>query len=108
MVLGDDLHSEVVLLNLNIGVGSYGSHQRTLYLRAGVIGMVEDTELRVAALTVEVIVAIALLVEVGSPLHQSLDLLGCLGNHLLDCLHIIDVVAGDDSVVDMLVEIVKL
>ena len=108
MVLRDNLHSEVVLLDLYVRVRSHGSHQRTLYLSAGIVGMVEDTKLRVTALAVEVIVAIVLFVEVGAPLHQSLDLLGCFGDDLLDSIDIVDIVTGDNGVVDMLVEIVKL
>lgn len=59
VVLGDNLHSEVVLLDDDVGVGTHGSHQCTLDLGTGVVGMVEDAELGVTALTVQVVAAVA-------------------------------------------------
>ena len=51
VVLGDNLYSEVVLQHLDIGILAYGLHQPALYLGSRVIGMVQDAELRVSALT---------------------------------------------------------
>ena len=45
VVLGDDFHGEVVFLDRNVGIGTYGGHQSALYLRAGVVGVVQDAEL---------------------------------------------------------------
>ena len=107
MVLGDDLHSEVVLLDDDIGIASYSLHQSTLYLSACVIGMVENTELGVSALAVKVEGAIFFLVEVHAPIDEFLYLFGSLAHHLLYRLTVGDVVAGNHRVLDMLVEIVE-
>ena len=107
MVLGDDLHSEVVLLDDDIGIASYSLHQSTLYLCTCVIGMVEDTELGVPALAMEVEGAIFFLVEVHAPIDEFPYLLGSLAHHLLYSLTVGDVVAGNHRVLDMLVEIVE-
>ena len=45
MVLGDDLHGEMVLADVDVGIGLHSLHQPTLDLSTSVVGMVEDTEL---------------------------------------------------------------
>ena len=108
MVLGDDLHGEVVLHDVDVGIVLHGLHQSALNLGTRVVGMVEDAELGVSALTVQVEGAVVFLVEVHAPLHELLYLLGCHAHHLLHGLAVGDVVAGDDGVGDMLVEGVYL
>ena len=83
MVLRDDLHGEMVLQNLYIRIAAHGFHQAALYLCTGIIGVVENTELRVTALTVQVESAILLLIEVHAPLHQLLDASRRITHHLL-------------------------
>ena len=107
VVLGDDFHGEVVLLDLDVGARPDGLHQSALYLCSGVVGMVQDAELGVSALTVQVEGTIVLAVEVDAPLHQLLYLFGSHAHHLLYGLAVADVVAGNERVGDMLVEIVK-
>lgn len=107
VVLGDNLHGEVVLLNLYVGMRPDSSHQRTLYLSAGVVGVVQDTELRVPALTVQVIGAVALLVEIGTPAHKFLYLCRSVAYDLLHGLTVGDIVAGYHCVLDMFLEVVN-
>ena len=45
VVLSNNLHSEVMLLHLNIGIGTHSRNESTLYLSTCIIGMVENTEL---------------------------------------------------------------
>ena len=106
MVLGDNLHSKVILLDVDVWIVAHCLHQSALNLRTGIIGVVKNAELAMAALTMEVELAVLLLVEVDSPLHQFLDLLWCLGYHLLYCLVVADIVTSDHCVLDMLVEVV--
>jgi len=94
MVLGDDLNGKVILLDVDVGAGTHGLHQPPLYLCARIIGMVQDTELRVASLTVKGEVTLLVLVEVDSPLLHSLA--------------IADVIARNHRVLDVLVEVVQL
>ena len=74
MVLGDDLHGKVVLLDIDVRTSAYGCHQAPLDLSSGIVGMVQDTELRVSSLAVQVEVALLVLIEVHPPVHQFLDL----------------------------------
>ena len=90
MVLGDDLYCEMILLDVDIRVVPHRLHQSTLDFRACVVSVVEDAEFRVSALTMQVEGAVFFLVEVHTPFHEFLDLLGCHG------------------VLDVLVEIVQL
>ena len=108
MVLGDDLHGKVILLDGDIGIAFHGLHQSALDLGARIVGMVEDTELGVSALTMQVEGAVLLLVEVHAPVHELLDLLRCLAHHLLHSFTVGDIVARNHRVLYVLVEIVKL
>ena len=83
MVLGDDLYGEVVFLDGDVGIAPYSLHQTALNLGTSIVGMVQDAELRVSALTVQVEVSIGLTVEVHAPVHQFSDLLRGISHHLL-------------------------
>ena len=98
----------MILLDVDVRIAAHGLHQSSLDLSSRVVGMVEDTELRVSSLTVQIEAAVFLAVEVHSPLHQFINLLRCIPYHLLHSFHIIDVVTGYHSVFDMLIEIVYL
>ena len=104
MVLGDDLHSEMVFFHLDVGMTTHSLHQSTLNLRTSVVSMVENAELRVSALTMQVEVAFLVLVEVYTPIDEFLDLLRSIAYHLLHRLAVGDIVTGDNRVGDMLVE----
>ena len=106
MVLGDDLYGEMIFEDINIGVVAYRSHESTLDLCACVVGVVEDTELGVSALTVEVKGAVGLLVEVYAPVDEFFDLLWRLANHLLYRSRIAEPIACDHGVVDVLFEVI--
>ena len=107
MMLGDNLHCEVVLSHHDIRIASHGSHQSALNLSTSIISMVQDTELRVSALTMQVKRTVFLAVEVDAPLHQFLDLFRSVSHHLLYCSAITDIVACYHRVFDMLVEIIN-
>ena len=106
MVLGDDFHSEVILLDVNIGTIPHGLHQTALNLGTRVVGVVQDAELRVSALAVQVERPVLLAVEVDTPLHQLLNLVGGHANHLLHGLGVADEVARNHGVLDVFVEVV--
>ena len=107
MVLGDDLHSKVILQHIDERIAAYCFHQSALYLGAGVIGVVQDAKLRVTALAVKVVLPLGVLVEVHSPLHKLHNLLRCVSHHLLHSSGIADPVAGDHRVVDVFVKIIN-
>lgn len=106
MVLGDDLYGEMVFVYVDGGIGLNRLDEAFLDLEAGVVGMMEDAELRVSPLAVEVEGAVILAVEVHAPLYQLTDLLGSSGDHLPHRLGVGKEVAGNHRVVDMLVEVV--
>ena len=108
MVLGDDFDGEVVLLDGDVRVVAHCLHQSALYLGTGVVGMVEDAELRVPALTMQVELTVTLLVEVNAPVDELTYLFRCLAHHLFYGLTVGDVVARDHGVLDVLVEVVEL
>ena len=106
MVLCDDLHCEMVFLDGDIGIVSYGFHQSALYLSTRIIGMMQDTELTMSTLTMQIKRAIFFLVEVNAPLHQFFNLFGCHPYHLLYSSTVTDIVTSNDRIFDMLIEIV--
>ena len=83
---------------------AHGFHQSALDFRTRIVGMVEDTELRVSALAVQVEGTIVLLVEVHTPVDKFLNLLWRFPDNLFDGFAVGDVIAGDDGVGDMLVK----
>ena len=105
-MLGDYLHGEVVFLYLYVGAVAHGLHQPALYLGPGVVGVVQYAELRVAALAVQVVVAVGLLVEVYAPADQFLYLRRRVSHHLLYGAAVADVVAGYHRVLYVLIEVV--
>ena len=54
MVLGDDLYCKMVFEDIDERIGAHSRHQPSLDLRSGIIGMMQDTELRVASFPMEV------------------------------------------------------
>ena len=67
MVLGEDFHSKVVLINVDIGIVLNGLDERHLDFVARIVGMVQDAELAVTALTVQVKLAFLVAVKVHAP-----------------------------------------
>ena len=108
MVLGEDLHSEVVLIDIDIGMVLNRLDERHLDLVARVVGMVQDAELAVAALAVQVKLALLVPVKVHTPAQEFLDLAGSLGNDLFHGLGVTEPVAGYHGVVDVLVKVVHI
>ena len=106
MVLRDNLHGEMILLDINIGIIAHGFHQSTLYLRARVVGMMQNAELRMSSLAMQVIFPVLLLVEMHAPVHQLLNLLWSAFHHLLHCSAVADIVSRYHSVFYMLLEVI--
>ena len=108
VVLGEDFHGKVVLIDVDIGVVLDRLDERHLYLVARVVGMVQDAELAMAALTVQVKLALLVLVKVHAPAEQFLNLCRGLGDNLLYCLGVAEPVARHHRVVDVLVKVIHL
>ena len=108
MVLGDDLHSKVILLDVDVRILTHSLHQSALNLSSRIIGVMQDAELRMPALTMQVERAVVLLVEVDTPFHELFNLLGSLAHHLLNGLLVGNIVAGNDCIGNVLVEGVDL
>ena len=106
VVLGDDLNGKVIFKHIDIGVVAYRSHESTLDLCAGIVSVVEDTELGVSTFTVEVESAVGLLIKVNAPVDEFLDLLRRLAHDLLNRSRIAEPVARYHGVVDMLLEVI--
>ena len=106
VVLRDDLYGKMVLQHIDERIVLDGLHQSSLYLGAGIVGVMQDAKFRVSALTVQVESAVLGLVEVHAPVHQFHDLLRCISHHLLHGCGIAYPVAGYHRVVDMFVKII--
>ena len=107
MMLSDDLYGKVIFLDSDIGVAAHSLHQSTLYLGTSIIGMMQYSELRVTALTMQVIGAILFPVEIHAPSSQLFYLLGSIPHHLFHGLRVTDIVTGNHGVLDMLVKVVN-
>ena len=106
MVLGEDFHSEVVLINVDIGIVLNGLDERHLDFVARIVGMVQDAELAVTALTVQVKLAFLVAVKVHAPPQQLLNLCRSLGDNLFHRLGVAEPVACHHGVVDVLFKVV--
>ena len=106
VVLRDDLDSEVVLQYGDALVGPHGANQALLNLMPRVVGMVQDTELRVTALAMKVELAVLVAIEIHAPLHQVGDAFRRVLHHLLHSCRVGNEVARHHRVVDMLVEVI--
>ena len=107
VVLGDNLYGKVVLLDFYVGVVPDSLHQSALYLGTCVVGVVQDAELGVPSLAVEVEVAVLLAVEVNTPFYEFFDLFRRHSNHLTYCLRVADVIAGNHSVLNVLLKVIN-
>jgi len=105
VVLGDDLHGEVVVEYRDVGGVAYAAHQSLLDGGSGVVCMVQDAELGVASFAVQIEGAVFLAVEVHAPAQELLDLRRCVADHLLHGRRIGDPVAGHHRVVYMFVKV---
>ncbi len=108
VVLGDDFDGEMVLVDVDVRVGADGLDQAALDFEAGVVGVVQDAELRVASLAVEVERAVGLAVEVHAPFKELAYLAGSAGHDFFYRRGVGEPVAGDHRVADMLLEVVNL
>ncbi len=108
MMLRDDLKGEMILIDVNLGIGFHGFHQAGLYLRAGVVGMMQDAEFRVSAFAMKVECAVVFLVEIHSPSYQLFNLRRGIPDNFFHCLLLGKPIARHHCVVDMLFKIIQL
>ena len=107
-MLRDNLHGEMMLENVDIGICLHFLHERELDLRAGVVGMVENPEFGVSAFAVKIERAVFFPVEIHAPAEELIDLRGRVPDHFLHSPAVGEPVAGHHGVVDMFVEIIYL
>ena len=106
MVLGEDFHGKMVFKHVDIGVVLDGLDERYLDFVTGVVGMVQDAEFAVTALAVQVKLALLVAVKVHAPPQQCLDLVRRLGDDFLHGFGVVEPVARNHRVVDVLVKVV--
>ena len=106
VVLGNDFDGEMVFEYRDVGVLLHRIDEAGLYLGTGVVFVMQDTELGVAALPMKVKLAVLLLVELHAPLDELLYLSGGFAHHLLHSLPVAYPVAGNHRVFNMLLEVV--
>ena len=106
MVLSDDFDCKTVLEHIDVLVFLNCLYQAVLNFCAGVVLVVQDSELRVSALAMQVEVAFFVSVERNAPLYELVDLLGRTFHHLFHGSRVAEKIAGNHGVLDMLFEIV--
>ena len=107
MVLGDNLYSEVVLFDVDIGIVAYRLHQTALDLCTGIVLVVQNTELGVTALTVQVELPLLGLVEVHTPVNQLFNLGRGHPDHLFYSFGVADIVARNHGVFYVFLEVIQ-
>ena len=107
MMLCDDFHRKMIFEHCDVGMVAHSFNQPTLYLKAGVICMVQDAEFRMSAFTMKVEVAIVLLIKINAPFYETLDAFRSTFHHLLHSPTVRNVVAGNHGVLDMLLKIIN-
>ena len=108
MVLRDNLYGEMMFLDLDIGMGAQRFHHPSLDFSSCIVGMMKNTELRVAAFAMQVELAIRLSVEVHTPMHHLIDLGWCHANHLFYGSGIRNLITCNHRVFDVLFEVIDL
>ena len=106
MMLSDNLYCKMIFLDIDIRTVAHSLHQTALDFCTRIICMMKDAELAVTALTVEVELAVLLLIEVDAPLHELLDLLRCHGDNLLHSFIIADIITSNHCILYVLVEVI--
>ena len=106
MVLGDDVDGKLILFQLDVGVVVDGLQQSALNLGTGVVLVVKDAELGVAAFAVQVELASFRFVEFHAVAHQLFDALRRLADGHFNHVAVADTVAGNEGVGNMFVEAV--
>ena len=107
MMLGENLDSEMTLLNIDVGMLLDGLDERALYGMTCIVGVMEDAEFGVSSFAMQVVFAIFILVEVYTPFHELANLFGGFGDDKFHGLRVGEPVARYHRVVDMFLEIIK-
>ena len=95
-----------MLKQSDIRHSTHGGYQSTLNFVAGVVGMMQNAKFRMPSLAVEVESTIGRTVKLYAPLHQAADAFGSALHHQAHGFGVVDVVAGDEGVGDVLFKIV--
>ena len=106
VVLGDNLDGKVMLQHFDVWILTNGSHQSALYFGTGIVGMMQDAELRVTAFAMQVELTILFLVEVYAPFDEVPDTLRRITHHLFHGCGVADVVARNHGVLNVLLEVI--
>ena len=106
MVLGDDFYGKMMFEQGDVGHGADSSYQSALDFVAGVVGVVENAKFGMPPLAVEIEIAAGHAVELHTPLHQAADAFGSALHHQAHGFGVVDVVAGDEGVGDVLFKII--
>ena len=106
MVLGNDFNGEVMFKYIDVRRILHSFYKAVLNLESCVVGMVQDTELAVAAFAVQVETTVGVLVEIHAPAYQFVNLRRSAFHHLFHSLGVAEPVAGNHSVVNVFVKIV--
>ena len=96
----------MILEHINFRMRANCLDKALLNFETGIVGMVQNTELAVAALTVQVKVAVLFFIKVHTPLYQLAYLLRSALHYFFYGGGVAKPVACHHSIVDMLVEIV--
>ena len=106
MVLCQDFDGKMVFQDIDVAMFLDLADKGVLNLGARVVGVMQDAELGVTALSVQVERAVLLAVEIHTPLHHLLNLGRSILHHQLHSLRVAEPVAGHHRVVDVFVEII--
>ena len=106
MVLGDYLDGEMILENVDVGIGAHGLDEALLDFESGVVGVMEYAEFGMSTFAVQVESSVGAFVEVDTPFHKLAYLCGGFRHHLAHGFRVAEIVAGHHCVVDMFFKVV--
>ena len=96
----------MVLQNVDIRIASDSFHQSALNLKAGVVSMMENAKLRMAAFAMQVEAAIGFLIEIHAPFYQFTNALRRSGYDLPNGIGVGYPIACNHGIVDVLFKII--
>src|SRR5574344_400217 len=96
----------MVFLNLYVRITAHSLYEPSLYLCTGIVSMMQYSEFRVAALTMQVKLAIVFFIEVHSPVYKFLYLRRSHTHYLFHGSSVRYKVTRYHSILDMFLEII--
>ena len=103
-----DFYGKVVFEYRNVGISFHSFDKSSLNLEAGVVGVVKNSELRVAAFAVKIESSVVVLVEVHTVLHEKFNAFWSLAHYFFNGFLVAYVVARNHCVFYVLFKIVYL